>query len=112
MKSRHALASGLSLPSSASSPLESDDFDAAADSSARRPATWRRPTTRVGGPLAAGAAFVPILAQHRAAVVDMSRVGSAGAATVAEALDEIDLDALRPSTAASTSTPWPPSRPR
>ena len=42
------------------------------------------------------AAVVPVVAQHHTAVADMSGVGAAGAATVAEALGEIDLDALRP----------------
>ncbi len=46
-------------------------------------------------PWTAAAAFVPVVAQHRTAVVDMSGVGAEGAATVADALDEIDLDALR-----------------
>ncbi len=46
-------------------------------------------------PWTAGAALVPVVAQHRSAVLDMSGVGAEGAATVADALDEIDLDALR-----------------
>ena len=41
------------------------------------------------------AAAVPVVAQHRDAVLDMSDAGSAGADTVADALDAIDLDALR-----------------
>ena len=94
-KSRHALGSGLNAAEQGVVRLENDDFAAAADYFREASATLDAAHERVGGPLAAGAAFVPVLAQHRSAVVDMSGVGSAGAATVAEALDEIDLDALR-----------------
>ncbi len=76
--------------------LESGDFDAAARSFRDASATLAAAHERVTGPLAAAAALVPVVAQHRTAVADMSGVGAAGAATVAEALDEIDLDALRP----------------
>lgn len=41
------------------------------------------------------AAIVPVLAQHRDAVVEMSRVGASGAAVVVEALEAIDLEVLR-----------------
>ena len=87
--------------------LETGDFDAAAQSFRDASATLAAAHERVSGPLAAAAAVVPVVAQHRAAVADMSGVGAAGAATVADALDEIDLDALRPVEGASTSTRWP-----
>ena len=109
-KSRHALGSGLNTAEQGVVRLENDDFEAAADYFREASATLEAAHDRVGGPLAAGAAFVPILAQHRSAVVDMSGVGSVGAATVAEALDEIDLDALR--TVGGSHQPRCPGRAR
>ena len=95
-RSRHDLADGLHHAEQGVVQLESGDFDAAARSFRDASATLAAANERVTGPLAAPAALVPVVAQHRSAVADMSGVGAAGAATVAEALDQIDLDALRP----------------
>lgn len=94
-KSRHALADGLNYAEQGVVQLEIGEFAEAAQSFRDASATLAQAHDRVSGPLTTGAAFVPIVAQHRAAVADMSGVGAAGAATVAEALDEIDLDGLR-----------------
>jgi len=94
-KTRHALADGLNAAEQGVSQLENGDFGDAAQSFRAASATLAAAHERVSSPLAAGAAVVPVVAQHRAAVADMSGVGAAGAATVADALDEIDLDALR-----------------
>ncbi|MET0325331.1 MAG: DUF4012 domain-containing protein [Ilumatobacteraceae bacterium] len=94
-RSRHELAGGLTWAELGVSQLENDEFDVAATSFENAAASLAAAHERVSAPLAAGAAFVPVLAQHRSAVVDMSGVGATGATTVAEALDEIDLDALR-----------------
>ncbi len=51
--------------------------------------------TQLDRPWVRPAAFVPVLAQHRDAVVDMSATGATGAATVADALEQIDIDGLR-----------------
>ena len=71
--------------------LETDQFAlAAAPTSEARPTCSTRRTEHLDQPWIESAAFVPILAQHRDAVVDMSRVGAAGAATVADAVTLID----------------------
>lgn len=76
--------------------LENDDFDAAADWFRQSAELLDRANDRLGSVWTAPAALVPVVAQHRSAVVDLGQVGATGAHTVTAALDEIDLDSLRP----------------
>ena len=87
--------------------LENGDFDGAERSFREASATLAPAHERLTGPLAAARRSYPS-SPSTDRRRDMSGVGAAGAATVADALDEIDLDALRPSTGASTSTRWAP----
>ena len=77
------------------SSLENGDFEEAAESFRSASEVLATANERMSKPWTSAAAFVPVVAQHRSAVLDMSGVGADGAATVAEALEEIDLDALR-----------------
>ncbi|MET0144685.1 MAG: DUF4012 domain-containing protein [Ilumatobacteraceae bacterium] len=94
-KSRHSLGSGLNAAEQGVVKIERGDFAGAAGDFRQAADILDDAHQRVGGPLGLGAAAVPVLAQHRAAIVDMSGVGADGARTVADALDEIDLDTLR-----------------
>lgn len=94
-QSRHDLAGGLTTAELGVAALEYGDFDGAASAFREASELLDRAHGRLSEPWTIGAAAVPIVAQHRGAVVDMSGVGSAGAATVATALEQIDLDALR-----------------
>jgi hypothetical protein len=96
LKSRHDLASGLTAAELGVAALEGGDFDGAADWFAEAQLSLDQATARLGEPWAQTAAAVPIVAQHQHAVYDMSRSGAEALRTVSEALDEIDLDELRP----------------
>ncbi len=93
--SRDALADGLRSAELGVAALEHDDYDEAARLFGQSADDLRYATDQLDRPWARPAAVVPVLAQHRSAVVDMSATGADGAATVAAALDEIDLDVLR-----------------
>ncbi len=94
-QSRHALGSGLNAAEQGVVRIEQGDFAGGADYFRQAADILDEAHAHVGGSLGLGAAAVPVMAQHRAAIVEMSGVGADGARTVAEALDEIDLDALR-----------------
>jgi Protein of unknown function (DUF4012) len=94
-RSRHDLAGGRNAAELGVTAIENGDFDAA-ERWFREAATYLdRAHERLTEPMGAGAAIVPVVAQHRDAVVALSESGARGASTVAEALAEIDLDALR-----------------
>lgn len=95
-RSKDDLVSGQRAAELGVSALEHDDFAAAAEHFRQAAELLDRAHGRVSSVWTAPAAFVPVVGQHRSAVVDMSGVGATGAHTVAEALDEIDLDELRP----------------
>ena len=94
--SRHDLASGLSTAELGVAALEDGRFEDAA--------AWFREATgylesandRLDKPWARVAAVVPVAAIYQSAVSDMSHVGADGATVVADALDQIDFDRLRP----------------
>ncbi len=94
-QSRGDLAGGLRWAEQGVSSLENGDFEGAAESFRSASEVLATANERMSKPWTSAAAFVPVVAQHRSAVLDMSGVGADGAATVAEALEEIDLDALR-----------------
>lgn len=94
-QSKHELASGQSTAELGVAALEHGDFAEAADWFRQSAELLDRAHARLSSPWAMPAALVPVVAQHRSAVVDMSGVGASGAHTVATALSEIDLDELR-----------------
>jgi hypothetical protein len=96
-QSRHELAAGQSTAELGVVALEEGRFDEAADRFRQSAALLDSAHARMTKPWMLPAAAVPIVAQHRSAIVDMSAVGGTGAHTVADALAEIDLDALRTS---------------
>jgi len=75
--------------------LDDGDFAAAADEFASAAQSLERADRNIGGPLGWGAAFVPVLAQHRDVAVDLSSSGAELTAQVARALGVVDVDALR-----------------
>ncbi len=94
-QSRDDLGAGVNSAEQGVAMLENGRFDEAATSFRAASGFLASANDRMTKPWTAAAAIVPVLGQHRTAVVDMSGVGAEGAATVADALDEIDLDALR-----------------
>lgn len=95
LKSRHDLGAGQSTAELGVVALEQGNFDEAADWFNQSADILEQAHARMTKPWMIGAAAVPVVAQHRSAVVDMSGVGETGARVVAEALSEIDLDSLR-----------------
>jgi hypothetical protein len=94
-EARDDLTAGVRYAERAVSALEGGDFDQAAADFDSAADVLDRAHGQLASPWAAGASLVPVLAQHRTAAVDMSGVGSSGAAEVADAIREIDLDSLR-----------------
>ena len=92
---REDLAAGVRYAEAAVSALESGDFDRARADFAAAAVVLERAHADLDSPLAAAASVVPVLAQHREAAVGMSEAGFTGAADVAAAIDEIDLEELR-----------------
>lgn len=96
LQSRHDLASGLTTAELGVAALEDGDFDEAAEWFRQAAKHLDRANARFDAPWVRMASVVPVVAQHHAAVTDMSRAGADGAHTVVAALDTIDLDELRP----------------
>ena len=96
-ESRHELGAGQSTAELGVVALQEGDFASAADWFRQSADILDRAHARLDSPLTKLAAAVPIVAQHRAAVVDMSGAGASGAHVVEQALGEIDLDSLRTS---------------
>ena len=94
-KSRDDLSDGLHTAEEAVVMLEHGQYEEAAATFRTASDLLDRANQRMTEPWTVPAAAVPVVAQHRDAVLDMSDAGSAGADTVADALDAIDLDALR-----------------
>jgi Protein of unknown function (DUF4012) len=95
-KSRHELASGLSTAELGVAALEDGRFEDAAGWFREATGYLESANDRLDKPWARAAAVVPVAAIYQSAVSDMSHVGADGATVVADALDEIDFDRLRP----------------
>jgi Protein of unknown function (DUF4012) len=93
-RSRHDLAGGRNAAELGVTAIENGDFGAAERWFRDAAGYLDRAHERLTEPMAAGAALLPVVAQHRDAVVELSESGARGASTVAEALAEIDLDSL------------------
>ena len=96
VQSRHDLAAGLTTAELGVAALENGEFDAAADWFAEAQPYLDAANVQLDEPWARAAAVVPVAAQHQRAVSDMSHAGADALRTVSDALDEIDLDELRP----------------
>jgi hypothetical protein len=94
-QSREELAAGVRSAEQGVTSLENGTFDDAERWFREASSYLASANERMAKPWTSAAALVPVVAQHRSAVLDMSGVGAEGAATVADALAEIDLDALR-----------------
>jgi hypothetical protein len=94
-RARHDLGGGRTSAELGVAALESGKFDEAEDWFREAAELLGRAHDRLTEPTASGARFVPIVAQHREAVVRLSAMGADGASAVADALAEIDIDALR-----------------
>ena len=95
-KSRHELSGGFISAELGVSALEGGRFDEAADWFAEANTYLDAANERLDQPWAKLAGVVPVAAQHQRAVTDMSSAGADALQVVSTALDEIDLDALRP----------------
>ncbi len=92
---RQALSDGVRSAELGVAALEHDRFEEAAEWFRKSAGELESASKQLDRPWVRPAAFVPVLAQHRDAVVDMSATGAAGAATVADALEQIDIERLR-----------------
>lgn len=92
---RHGLTSGVRAAELGVAALEHGDVERAARWFRLSAADLSAAHETLSKPWTTPATVVPVLAQHRDAVVGMSAVGAEGAATVADVLGAIDLDALR-----------------
>ena len=95
VQNRNELSAGVRWAEQAVSQMESGDFEAAAASFAAAADELAEAHERLSSPIGAGAALIPVLAQHREAAIEMSGVGGSGAEVAAEALGGLDLDSLR-----------------
>jgi hypothetical protein len=94
-QARHSLSEGLNHGEEAVASLEYGDYESAADEFGAAAVALDRAHAELTSPLAFGARFVPVVAQHYDASIDMSASGAEGADVAADALDDVDLDALR-----------------
>jgi tetratricopeptide (TPR) repeat protein len=95
--SRHELARGMSLAELGVSSLEHGEFEEATEYFELAHGYLDEANTNLDRPWAELAAFVPVVGHYQRAVSDMSHAGADGLQVVSDALDEVDLDALRPS---------------
>lgn len=93
---RHDLSDGVRSAEFGVAALERGDYEEARNHFADSAAALERAHEALDSPWTVAAGFVPVVAQHRDAAVDMSAAGAAGATTVTEALVDVDVDALRP----------------
>ena len=75
--------------------LSDGQFAQAADRFESASASLQRAKDQLGSPLAAASSAVPIVAQHRAAALELSNAGADATARIAAALREIDPQQLR-----------------
>jgi Protein of unknown function (DUF4012) len=94
-RARHDLSGGRISAEYGVVALEDGDYEAAERWFREAAELLERAHDRMTEPAAGVAQVVPIVAQHREAVVELSASGATGAATVADALADIDVDALR-----------------
>lgn len=92
---RSGLTDGRQLAEQGISALDRGDFAAAAERFEDASAALGRADDDLRRPWTAAASVVPVVAQHRAAALDLSRAGSAATAQVADALRQIDPDTLQ-----------------
>jgi hypothetical protein len=94
-QARHDLSNGMTTAERGVTALERGDFEAATTYFQKASDSLARAHDRLTSPLTLTASTVPVVAQHRTVLVDMSAAGASGAATVSDALRTIDLDKLR-----------------
>jgi hypothetical protein len=92
---RHDLAGGRTSAEMGVAALESGDYEEAERWFRESAELLERAHDQLTEPAAGGARLIPIVAQHRTAVVELSASGARGASIVADALDGIDLETLR-----------------
>ena len=92
---RHDLAGGRISAEYGVAALEGGDYEAAERWFREAAMLLDRAHEQLTEPMAGAARLVPIVAQHRTAVVELSESGASGAATVADALADIDVESLR-----------------
>jgi hypothetical protein len=95
VRARHELGGGRSTAELGVAALENGEFDEAEDWFRQSADLLEQAHEHLTQPIASAAGLVPIVAQHREAVVELSELGADGAAAVADALAEIDVNALR-----------------
>ena len=94
LRARHAFRDGVRLAEAAVASLEHGDYDSASIEFEQAAAALQLAHADISSPWGRGAGFVPIVAQHYDAAVDLSAAGARGSAITAEALADIDLEAL------------------
>ncbi|MDQ3738403.1 MAG: DUF4012 domain-containing protein [Actinomycetota bacterium] len=92
---RSELTNGKQEAKEAISALNQGDFDTAAIRFRASERAMRLAESRLDKPWALPAAAIPIVSQHREAIGDLTAGGTETAATVAEALEQIDPDTVR-----------------
>lgn len=95
LRARHQLSDGVRAAERGVAAFEHGDVEAAARWFRVSAADLTAAHDALSKPWTTPATVVPVLAQHRDAVVEMSAAGAEGAATAADVLGAIDLDALR-----------------
>jgi hypothetical protein len=95
VKAAHDLADGQNTAELGVSSLENGDYDKAEEWFREAAMYLHRAHQQLTEPWASGASFIPVVAHYRDAAVDISRVAADGADTVADALANVDLDALQ-----------------
>ena len=92
---RHDLAGGRTSAEMGVAALESGEYQEAERWFRESAELLERAHDQLTEPAAGAARLVPIVAQHRTAVVELSASGARGASIVADALADIDLESLR-----------------
>ncbi len=95
LRARHELGGGRNTAELGVAALENGEFEEAEDWFRQSADYLEQAHEHLTQPIASAAGLVPIVAQHREAVVRLSELGADGAAAVADALEKIDVDALR-----------------
>ncbi len=95
VRARHELGGGRNTAELGVAALESGEFEEAEEWFRQSADLLEQAHEHLTQPIASAAGLVPIVAQHREAVVELSELGADGAAAVADALAEIDVNALR-----------------
>ena len=94
LRARHAFRDGVRLAEAAVASLEDGDYDSASIEFEQAAAALQLAHADISSPWGRGAGFVPVVAQHYDAAVNLSAAGARGSAITAAALADIDLEAL------------------